>query len=67
MELFVLALAENALLDTQFETSHLRQFGVVEVSREVYRNRLARAVRTPAQFETELSEDELLAFLRSTR
>ncbi len=55
------------LLDTQFETSHLRQFGVVEVSREVYRNRLARAVRTPAQFETELSEDELLAFLRSTR
>jgi leucyl/phenylalanyl-tRNA--protein transferase len=55
------------LLDTQFETPHLRQFGVVEVSREVYRDRLARAVRTPAQFETELSKDELLAFLRSTR
>ncbi len=51
------------LLDTQFETPHLRQFGVVETSREIYRNRLARAVRTPARFEAALSPAEFAAFL----
>ncbi len=51
------------LLDTQFETPHLRQFGVVEISRDAYRRALARAVRTPATFEPELSQEELMAFL----
>ena len=51
------------LLDTQFETPHLRQFGVVETSREIYRNRLARAVRTPARFEASLSPAQFDAFL----
>ena len=53
------------LLDTQFQTPHLRQFGVVEVSREDYRGLLARAVRRPAQFRSEVSEAELEAFLQS--
>ena len=51
------------LLDTQFETPHLRQFGAVEISRDAYRRALARAVRAPATFETELSQEELIAFL----
>jgi leucyl/phenylalanyl-tRNA---protein transferase len=55
------------LLDTQFETPHLRQFGVVEIRREEYRRRLARAVRTPVQLDCELSRDELNAFLDACR
>ena len=54
-----------SLLDTQFETPHLRQFGVVEIRREDYRARLQRAVRETAQFPSELSEAELEAFLQS--
>ena len=51
------------LLDTQFETPHLRQFGVVEIPRDVYRHQLAQAVRTPARFESALGQAELDAFL----
>ena len=53
------------LLDTQFETPHLRQFGVVEIPRESYRTKLSRAVRHPAQFYGELSSSELERFLQS--
>jgi len=53
------------LLDTQFETPHLRQFGVIEIAREEYRAQLARAVRTPVQFPSELDSGELEAFLQS--
>ncbi len=51
------------LLDTQFETPHLRQFGAVEIGREDYRQRLAKAVRTPAQLDCRLSAAELDGFL----
>jgi leucyl/phenylalanyl-tRNA--protein transferase len=53
------------LLDTQFETPHLRRFGVVEIPRDSYREQLAQAVRTPAQFPSELTDSELAAFLQS--
>ncbi len=53
------------LLDTQFETPHLRQFGVVEIRREDYRARLQAAVRTNAQFPSVLTAAELEAFLQS--
>jgi leucyl/phenylalanyl-tRNA--protein transferase len=53
------------LLDTQFETPHLRQFGVVEIPREDYRVQLASAVRASAQFPAELDDTELEAFLQS--
>jgi leucyl/phenylalanyl-tRNA--protein transferase len=59
--------SEFQLLDTQFETPHLRQFGVVEIRREDYRHRLAKAVRTPAQLDCRLSPDELQAFLDGIR
>jgi leucyl/phenylalanyl-tRNA---protein transferase len=36
------------LLDTQFVTSHLAQFGTKEISREEYRARLAVALEVPA-------------------
>ncbi|MBA4209755.1 MAG: leucyl/phenylalanyl-tRNA--protein transferase [Parvibaculum sp.] len=38
------------LLDTQFVTSHLAQFGAVEISRDQYRARLARATMRKADF-----------------
>ncbi len=36
------------LLDTQYVTSHLKQFGVVEISRPAYERRLARALKIEA-------------------
>ena len=55
-----------ALLDTQFETPHLKQFGVIEVHRDDYRGLLADAIATPARFPTgPLSEGEMEAFLAS--
>ena len=53
------------LLDTQFETPHLRRFGVVEIPRDSYREQLSQAVRTQAQFPSELTDSELAAFLQS--
>ena len=39
-----------ALLDTQFITQHLRQFGAIEISRQAYRMRLQRAVAIRCRF-----------------
>ncbi|MCB2053657.1 MAG: leucyl/phenylalanyl-tRNA--protein transferase [Geminicoccaceae bacterium] len=38
------------LLDTQFVTSHLRNFGAIEISRQAYRLRLQRAVAVRTRF-----------------
>jgi leucyl/phenylalanyl-tRNA---protein transferase len=38
------------LLDTQFVTDHLRQFGATEMSRAAYRARLREALEAPAVF-----------------
>jgi leucyl/phenylalanyl-tRNA--protein transferase len=38
------------LLDTQFITSHLSQFGAMEIPRAEYRRRLAVALETPARW-----------------
>lgn len=53
------------LLDTQFVTEHLSQFGVVEVPRSGYRQMLASALDHPASFPAELDQSELEAFLQS--
>jgi leucyl/phenylalanyl-tRNA--protein transferase len=42
------------LLDCQFMTDHLRQFGTVEIGRAEYRARLAQALATPATFYLEM-------------
>lgn len=38
------------LLDVQFLTEHLRQFGATEISSEVYKKLLGQAMNRPAQF-----------------
>ena len=54
------------LLDSQFVTKHLEQFGAVEVSRAAYQAVLQEALRADAQFPSSLSEEELTAFLQSS-
>jgi leucyl/phenylalanyl-tRNA--protein transferase len=39
------------LLDTQFATEHLAQFGAIEIPRREYRRRLTDALRRDAQFQ----------------
>lgn len=51
------------LLDAQFITEHLEQFGAVEMPRRVYRGLLERALALPARFEPELPEAALSATL----
>ncbi|GAB5469561.1 MAG: leucyl/phenylalanyl-tRNA--protein transferase [Rhodospirillales bacterium] len=54
------------LLDTQFETPHLAQFGVVEIPQRDYRRQLSQAIGQSARFPTEeLEPEELEAFLKS--
>lgn len=46
------------LLDTQFTTTHLEQFGTVEVPRDDYKAMLAAAVDGPAEWEAQASAIE---------
>ncbi|MCK4658486.1 MAG: leucyl/phenylalanyl-tRNA--protein transferase [Phycisphaerae bacterium] len=39
-----------ALLDVQFMTDHLRQFGTIEIAHEEYMERLTAALRLPCRF-----------------
>jgi leucyl/phenylalanyl-tRNA--protein transferase len=39
-----------ALLDCQFQTDHLRQFGVIEIPRDDYRERLKNAIELKCDF-----------------
>jgi leucyl/phenylalanyl-tRNA--protein transferase len=41
------------LMDTQFVTDHLRQFGVIEIPRAAYRNLLGKAIAASATFYCE--------------
>ncbi len=45
-----LRLGGFTLLDTQFVTQHLTQFGATEIPRDAYRGRLAAALAAPAQW-----------------
>ena len=40
-----------ALLDVQFMTAHLKQFGAKEISRDQYEDRLHKAIKRHCQFE----------------
>lgn len=51
------------LLDTQFTTPHLNQFGATEIRRDQYRHLLAEAVPAAADFPREVSEQKLRDFL----
>ena len=54
------------LLDTQFVTPHLRQFGAVEIPRSRYRVRLAAALKVQARFHRELDPSEVSEFWQSS-
>ena len=51
------------LLDTQFATSHLSRFGVIEIPRDDYRVQLSQALTTRADFPATVTEGEIAAFL----
>jgi len=61
-----LRLGGYLLLDTQFVTEHLRRFGAVEIAREAYRSRLAKAITTSATFPPEVTAAELESFLAAS-
>lgn len=54
-----------SLLDTQFLTRHLARFGVIEIPRDTYHQRLDMALQIGATLDPELSREELEEFIRS--
>ena len=56
-----------SLLDTQFTTQHLSQFGTIEIEREIYKTCLFEAMQVPARFPVELTEHELSDFIESCK
>ena len=61
-----LRLGGYRLLDTQFVTPHLEQFGAIEIPRAEYRQRLTRAIGKTAKFQGVVSTGDVEAFLQST-
>ncbi len=62
-----LKLGGFTLLDTQFVTEHLQQFGTREIARVQYHRRLAAALAQPAYFRVEpLDGEEVVAVLQSS-
>jgi leucyl/phenylalanyl-tRNA---protein transferase len=59
-----LRLGGFTLLDTQFVTAHLAQFGAEEIPRELYKQQLAAAVDEPAIWLTDPEPDVLEAEIR---
>jgi leucyl/phenylalanyl-tRNA--protein transferase len=56
------------LLDTQWVTSHLAQFGAAEIPRDAYRQRLAEAISQEALFDPDPVPEKLRAeFLRMAK
>jgi leucyl/phenylalanyl-tRNA--protein transferase len=53
------------LLDTQFVTHHLIQFGAIEIPRDAYKALLAASVDVPAQWEAGSDPETLEAELRA--
>ena len=62
-----LRLGDYRLLDTQFLTAHLAQFGAEEISRDAYRARLAAAVEQDAAWYASPSRGLLEDAIRAMR
>ncbi len=60
-----LKLGGFVLLDTQFVTKHLRQFGAIEVPRAAYRDLLQKALAAKARFYGEVSASDAASFVQS--
>jgi leucyl/phenylalanyl-tRNA---protein transferase len=54
------------LLDTQFITQHLAQFGTIEIARSEYRRLLSEAIAAPAQFYGGVLAGTLESFVQSS-
>ena len=54
-----LRLGGYSLLDTQFVTKHLAQFGAVEVPREIYRTHLTAALEVRARWQDAVAPEAL--------
>jgi len=61
----LLRLCRFRLLDTQFVTAHLTQFGAREIPRGLYKAQLADALRSPAQWIAEPDPAVLTAEIRA--
>lgn len=48
------------ILDAQFTNDHLRQFGIHEVSRDQFQQRLQRALGTAADLQVDVASDHLV-------
>jgi len=53
------------LLDTQFVTEHLKQFGAIEIPRADYHRQLAAALAVPARFYGEVPPSVVASFTQS--
>ena len=62
-----LRLGGFTLLDAQFQTSHLAQFGTEEVPRALYKRLLSAAVDLPAEFPSDLPDEVLDAEIAKLR
>jgi leucyl/phenylalanyl-tRNA--protein transferase len=62
-----LKLGGSTLLDTQFLTAHLSQFGAMEVPKEEYRRQLSAALDVPAQWVAAPDPEALDAAIRALR
>ncbi len=62
-----LRLGGYALLDAQFTTEHLAQFGTQEVPRAAYKARLTRALEVPARFPRDATPEAVLAEVAALR
>ena len=62
-----LRLGGFVLLDTQFVTDHLAQFGALEIPRLEYRRRLAHALPVPATFVPDPDHGALVAEIAAMR
>lgn len=63
----LLRLGGYTLLDTQFLTAHLAQFGAIEIPRADYKRRLAEAVEVPARWPRTVQPAVLAAEIRRLR
>lgn len=52
-----------SLLDAQFTTDHLSQFGAQEIPRKEYRARLAEAMKVNANFDPDLGDEDVSTLL----
>ena len=60
-----LRLSRFRLLDTQFVTEHLTQFGAREIPRGLYKAQLADALRTPSRWLADVDPEALAAEIRA--